>query len=292
MTKAEISSLFHEAVADPDFVKAQERMHTIAQKVGAGNSDWTEYLHLLGHGLIESPPASAQMYMNLEDALRFNELHLKLFGEDEKVREQLEKTRLKIKWNNKDGAEMQRQVQPIKDVLSWMKGNAPFEWAVVNQHYDELVQERSFALLPKDFKTDWLTPTERAEIRYEAFFDALELLPDGSVTLQALYKNEITNVQQTLLSKRAIIKAELPPPPKPKHTIPHTVDMVHEMLAPSADPMTQAPGGKNLRSVPNPSTPTAAEKRIAEQFPTQGVAPRDGKRRSSASRKPPDARDK
>lgn len=89
--------------------------------------------------------------------------------------------------------------------------------------------------------------------------------------------------------------------------------MVHEVLVPSADPMTRAPGDKNLTSddttyfeakvresierfgteeglrrviEANPEW----EKRIAEQFPTQGVAPRDGKRRTKAPRKTPDAR--
>ena len=228
MTEMEIGYAFHEAVmlAETDVSKAQERMHQIAQTVGSGDPDWTEYLHLLGHSLIESPHSSANLYLDVEDALRFKELQLKLYGESAEVRQELERTKLVIQFN-RDGTEVSRQIEPIGDVLSWMEEHAKNEWEIVNPRYKEAVEGRIRTFFPHT--TDWLDPDERIDIRYEAFFDALELLPDDAVTLQTLFESNQDSAKETLLSQQNVIQAEVPPlPSEPQETPIHTWDMAHE----------------------------------------------------------------
>ena len=230
MSDTEMKYAFYEAVklAETNPSEAQERMHQIAQEIGTGDPDWTEYLHLLGHALIEPPLSSNKMYMSPEDSLRFDELKLKLYGENAEVRQQIEKAQLAIQWNQ-ERFEVSRQIEPIGDVLTWMEEHAKDEWEVVNSHYTSTVQERVREFYP--FKSGWLTPKQRADIRYEVFFDALELLPDDSVTLHALFETNHSSAQETLLSKQVVIQAEPPQLSEPSETPTHTWDMVHETPA-------------------------------------------------------------
>ena len=239
MSESEMQYAFYEAIilAQYDAVEAQKQVHIIAQEVGNGDPDWTEYLHLLGHSLIEAPPDQKILYMALEDALRFDKLKLKLYGENEAVLDSLEQTQLQIQWN-KDSTEVYRQVQPIRDILFWMEANATADWKVIKPHYDKMVKERALASIPKDLKTGWLTPMERADIRYEAFFNSLELLPDDSLTLRALFSGDTLIAQKTLLSERADIQAESPPP-KNRTTPSHTWDMAHEGPLPESEVLTE-----------------------------------------------------
>lgn len=141
----------------------------------------------------------------------------------------------------KDGGkltEVYRQVQPIRDILFWMEANATEDWKVIKPHYDKMVKERALASLPKDLKTGWLTPMERADIRYEVFFNSLELLPDDSLTLRALFSGDTLIAQKTLLSERTDIQAESPPP-KNGTTPSHTWDMAHEGPLPESEVLTE-----------------------------------------------------
>ena len=255
MSESEMQYAFYEAVilAQYDMVEAQKQVHTIAQKVGNGDPDWTEYLHLLGHSLIEALPDQKILYMTLEDALHFDKLKLKLYGENEAVLESLEQTRLQIQWNE-DGAKVYRQVQPIRDILSWMEENATADWKVIKPHYDKMSKERALASMPKDLKTGWLTPTERADIRYEAFFDSLELLPDDSLTLRVFFSGNTLSAQKTLLSERANTQAESPPSNN-RTTPSHTWDMIHEVPLPESEVLTE----KQSRDI-NSSLSSASQK--------------------------------
>lgn len=240
MTEMEIEYVLHEAVmlAETDVSKAQEKMHEIAQTVGSGDPDWTEYLHLLGHSLIESPRSSPNLYMSVEDALRFKELQLKLYGESAEVRQELERTQLVLQFN-RDRTEVSRQIEPIGDVLSWMEEHAKNEWEIVNPLYKKVVEERVHEFFP--YTTDWLDPDERADIRYEAFFDALERLPDDSVTLQTMFESDHNAARNTLLSNQDVIQAEPPSSSEPRDIPTHTWDMGHETWKPIDNVDTDTP---------------------------------------------------
>ena len=241
MTELEMEFAFHEAVMlaeNNDVAKAQEKMHQIAQTVGLGDPDWTEYLHLLGHSLIESPHSSSNLYMGVEDALRFKELHLKLYGESAEVRQELERTQMVIQFN-RDRTEVSRQIEPIGDVLSWMEEHAKNEWEIVNPIYKSVVEERIRDFFPHT--TDWLDPDERADIRYEAFFDALERLPNDSVTLQSMFESDHNAARNTLLSNQDVIQAEPPSSSEPRDIPTHTWDIGHEAWKPVDNVDTDTP---------------------------------------------------
>ena len=235
LTEHQIGQAFSEvialAVTHPE--KAQEQMHEIAEQLGLGDPDWTEYFHLLGHSLIENP-ASPNMYMTLEDALRFDQLKLKLYGENEEVRKELERTRLKIQWNE-DGDKLNLQIQPIKDLLEWMSQNAPVEWAVVNPIYEEMYSKERDASIPKDWLTDFLTPSERADIRYNAIFEALTYLPNDSLTFQEMFSAEQESVQETYLEERSVA-VKSPSEVRSRTPTVHTWNMVHDFSVPPDGP--------------------------------------------------------
>lgn len=231
LTEHQIEQTFSKArmLAATDPRKAQEQMHEISHQLGAGDPEWTEYFHLLGHSLIENP-ASPNLYMTLEDALRFDQLKLKLYGEDEEIRKEIERTQLKIQWNE-DRDELNRQIQPIKDMLEWMSQSAPAEWAVVNPIYEETYSKERDALIPKDWLTDFLTPSERADIRYNAIFEALTYLPDDSLTFQEMLHTKQGAVPESFLEEKPIVETspsevQVPDPPV------HTWDMVHDFSVP------------------------------------------------------------
>ena len=138
---------------------------------------------------------------------------------------------MKIQWNA-DGEELSRRIQPIEKLLSWMKEHAQDEWEIINPLYQEKLQERVLASAPRNFLTDWLTPEQRADIRYETFFEALEHLALDSTTLQVLYQSTYETAQESLLSEQATIQSELPPP-EPSQTPTHTWDFIHEIPIPS-----------------------------------------------------------
>lgn len=232
LTEHQIGQAFSEvitlAATHPE--KAQEQMHEIAEQLGVGDPDWTEYFHLLGHSLIENP-ASPNMYMRLDDALRFEQLTLKLYGENEEVRKELERTKLQIQWNE-DRDELNHQIQPIRDLLEWMSQNAPAEWAVVNPIYEETYSKERDASIPKDWITDFLTPSERADIRYNAIFEALTYLPNDSLTFQEMFHTEQESVQETYLEERSVVETSPSEARAPAAPI-HTWDMAHDLSVPT-----------------------------------------------------------
>ncbi len=238
-----IKAAFAEAVAlkDTDPVLAQEKIHAIARELGGGDPDWTEFLHLRGHGLITTVPGLEGTYQSLDDAVRYYELHLQLFGENEAVQKELEGTRAALQWNE-DIAEVQRLAQPIKDVERWIEENAPSEWEIVEKHYVQMLKERT---LPGDPREDWRTPSERADIHYEAFFDALEFLPDDSQTLGVLFENDVLRAKETFLSEKIAIEAEPRSASElaPVHAVDvHTVDLKHAPASVSQSSPVSSPG--------------------------------------------------
>ena len=207
-----------------DPIRAQEEIHAIAEQLGNGDPDWTEYYHLIGHSLQAQALAETEkMYMPIEDALVFLKLRGKLFGETEELKAKIREVQATYDWN-KDGEEVKRQAEPIQEVINWMEENADADGQIVVRAYLEKLNERA---LPKYPITDnWLTREERVDIRYQSFFEALELLPENSKTLEVLFDSYLETAESTLLSEQTSIKAS--PSPLETHTDTHTWDMVHE----------------------------------------------------------------
>lgn len=222
-----IQKAFAEAITlkETNFELAQEKIHAVAAVLGDGDSSWTEYLHLRGHSLM------AGGYLDLESGLRFFELERELFGETEALQKAMEETRLKIKWNE-EIPQMKHLTQPIQDFRTWMKENVPSESRVVEKHYLETLKEREME--PIDLTEKWLTPQDRADIRYKTFFEVLATLPEDSLTLRVLFESNITDAQETLLAKQAVRQAEPLPPPEPQQTSLHTWDLGHSTAEVSA----------------------------------------------------------
>ena len=256
LTQRQIGDAFSEAVmvAATHPRKAEKRVHEIAYQLGAGDPEWTEYFHLLGHSLIEDVE-DPNLYMTLEDALRFQQLTLNLYGEDEELRKEMERTRLQIQWNE-DTDELNRQIQPVKDLLEWMSENAPTEWAIVAPIYEDLYSAERNALIPKDWLTDFLTPSERADIRYRALFEALSELPDDSITFQEWFHSDPAAVQETFVEERRELEASAVD--KPPSVPIHTWDMSHDSSEPSNRLMPSAEAGEFFENSPQSphTTPT------------------------------------
>ena len=210
---------------------AIEKMHAIAIELGEGDPEMTEYYHLLGHSLIPQPPEGVKLQPNRAalppiEAQRLLELKEKLFGLNEEEQTKLERTRLANRWNQ-ERYEVIRQTEPIRYLRKWMKENAPDESAIVEEYFYEKMKMGAY---PRDAplsEQNFRDTNARVDFQYNTFFEALELLPDDSVTLNAiLNESDYPTIQEKLRDEMATIQAE-PPPPNPIPA-PHTIDMEHE----------------------------------------------------------------
>ncbi len=223
---------------------AIEKMHAIAIELGEGDSEMTEYYHLLGHSLIPQPPEGVKLQPNRAalppiESQRFFELKEKLFGLNEEEQTKLERSRLANRWNQ-ERYEVIRQTEPIRDFRQWMKENAPDESAIVEEYYHEKMK---IGVYPRDAplsEQNFRDTNARVDFQYNTFFEALELLPDDSVTLNAmLNESDYPTIEEKLRDEMATIQAG-PPPPNPIPA-PHTIDMEHE-----ADSMHEHAGMSQL----------------------------------------------
>ena len=210
---------------------AIEKMHAIAIELGEGDPEMTEYYHLLGHSLIPQPPEGVKLQPNRAalppiESQRFFELKEKLFGLNEEEQKRLETARVGNRWNQ-ETSEVVRQTEPIRYLRKWMKENAPDELVIVEEYYHEKMKKEG---IPRDAplsEQNFRDTNTRVDFQYETFFEALELLPDDSVTLNAmLNESDYPTIQEKLRDEMATIQAE-PPPPNPIPA-PHTIDMEHE----------------------------------------------------------------
>lgn len=231
---------------------AIEKMHAIARELGAGDPEMTEYYHLIGHSLIPQPPEGVKLQPNRPvlppiEAQRFLELKEKLFGLTEEDQERLENARMGNRWNQ-ETPEVVRQTEPIRFLREWMKENAPDESVIVEEYYHEKMKKEG---IPRDAplsEQNFRDTNTRVDFQYNTFFEALEFLPDDSVTLNAmLNESNYPTVQEKLRGEMATIQAE-PPLPNPIPA-PHTIDMEHE-----ADSMHEHAGMS-----PRPSEITESE---------------------------------
>ena len=270
-----IQKAFAEAIAlkETNFELAQEKIHAVAAALGEGDPSWTEYLHLRGHSLM------ADGYLDLESGLRFFELERKLFGETEALQRAIEETRLKIKWNE-EIPQMKHLTQPIQDFRTWMKENAPAESGIVEKHYLETLKKREME--PINLTEKWLTPQDRADIRYKTFFEALATLPEDSLTLRVFSESDITDAQEMLLAEQAVRQAEPLPLPEPQQTALHTWDLGHSTAEGSASvsdantyPTTEGAETLSQAAVVSKSLPipTSGKKDSVQRFgPESGQA--------------------
>lgn len=208
---------------------AIEKMHAIARELGEGDPEMTEYYHLIGHSLI--PPEGVKLQPNRAvlppmEAQQLLELKEKLFGLNEEEQTKLERSRLANRWNQ-ERYEVIRQTEPIRDFRQWMKENAPDESAVVEEYFYEKMKMGAY---PRDAplsEQNFRDTKARVDFQYNTFFEALEFLPEDSVTLNALLdESDYPTIQEKLRDEMATIQAD-PPPPNPIPT-PHTIDMEHE----------------------------------------------------------------
>ena len=233
------------ALKDTDPVLADAKLHTIARELGNGDPEWTEYFHLEGHSAMNKD------FLMVEDALRYFELKEKFFGLSDLNQEYLQEIRAMVQWNT-ERHEVLRRTEPIRLLLGWMEENAPAEWDVVNQRYEE-------ALAPVNpphgsVIENWRTIPQRVEDHYDSLFQGLELLPEDSLTLQEFFSSSYEDAQASLLSEQAAIQAEPPPPEEPRQPPKHTWDMAHEPPVPaetevSLDPESFQP--PNLEDIEN-----------------------------------------
>ncbi len=245
LTDQAVMAAFEPALAlkDTDPVLADAKLHAIARELGNGDPEWTEYFHLEGHSAMNKD------FLMVEDALRYFELKEKFFGLSDLNQEYLQEIRAMVQWNT-ERHEVLRRTEPIRLLLGWMEENAPAEWDVVNQRYEE-------ALAPVNpphgsVIENWRTIPQRVEDHYASLFQGLELLSDDSLTLQEFFSSSYEDAQASLLSEQAAIQAE--PPAEPVPTPRHTWDMAHETPVPtetevSLDPETFQP--PNLEDIEN-----------------------------------------
>lgn len=209
---------------ETDPIRAEKEIHAIAEQLGNGDPDWTEYYHLLGHILLTHALSDTEkVYMPIEDALAFLKLRAKLLGETEVLKAKIREVQATNDWNKVE-EEVTRQMKPILDVLNWMKENADAEGQIVAHAYLEKLKERTLPKYP--IADNWVTLEERVDIRYQSFFESLELLPENSKTLEVLFDSYLETAESTLLNEQTSIKAS--PIPVETHTDTHTWDMVHE----------------------------------------------------------------
>ena len=252
---------------DPEL--AYEKLHEIAEELGEGDMELTEYFHLKGHTLFNGFADAEGFFLPLKDAIRYFELKEKIFGLHDEEKKILAESRADRQWNI-DGQEVFRQTQPIRDVLTWMEENAPAEWEVVNQRYIESLKERSAP--GESLIEEWQTIKERTDLRYEIFFEALEVLPEDAYTLQVFFESTQDAAQEKLLSQQEEIQMQPAPPLPPELPPEHTWDIVHE--PPSIDnaspqlPPNTTLGPANLAELEKILTTTSEvfEKDLRSQF--------------------------
>ena len=184
------------ALKDTDPVLADAKLHTIARELGDGDPDWTEFFHLAGHLRFNAIPGTDKGYQSPEDAVRYYELKEKLFGLSDFEQEYLQEIRAMVQWNT-ERHEVLRQTEPIQLLLSWMEENAPAEWDVVNQRYEEALAPVN----PPDGSVieNWRTIPQRVADHYESLFQGLDLLSDDSLTLQEFFGSSRDDAQASLL---------------------------------------------------------------------------------------------
>ena len=240
------------ALKDTSPELAIEKMHAIARELGEGDPEMTEYYHLIGHSLIPQPPEGVKLQPNRAvlppmEAQQLLELKEKLFGLNEEEQTKLERSRLANRWNQ-ERYEVIRQTEPIRDFRQWIKENAPDESAIVEEYFYEKMKMGAY---PRDAplsEQNFRDTNARVDFQYKTFFEALELLPDDSVTLNAmLNESDYPTIEEKLRNEMATIQAD-PPPPNPIPA-PHTIDMEHE-----ADSMHEQAG-----MPPHPSEITEGE---------------------------------
>lgn len=240
------------ALKDTSPELAIEKMHAIARELGEGDPEMTEYYHLIGHSLIPQPPEGVKLQPNRAvlppmEAQQLLELKEKLFGLNEEEQTKLERSRLANRWNQ-ERYEVIRQTEPIRDFRQWMKENAPDESAIVEEYFYEKMKMGAY---PRDAplsEQNFRDTNARVDFQYKTFFEALEFLPDDSVTLNAmLNESDYPTIEEKLRNEMATIQAD-PPPPNPIPA-PHTIDMEHE-----ADSMHEHAG-----MPPHPSEITEGE---------------------------------
>ena len=219
------------ALKDTSPELAIEKMHAIAIELGEGDPEMTEYYHLLGHSLIPQPPEGMKLQPNRAalppiESQRFFELKEKLFGLNEEEQTKLERSRLANRWNQ-ERYEVIRQTEPIRDFRQWMKENAPDESAVVEEYFYEKMKMGAYPTDAPLSEQNFRDTKARVDFQYNTFFEALELLPEDSVTLNALLdESDYPTIEEKLRDEMATIQAD-PPPPNPIPA-PHTIDMEHE----------------------------------------------------------------
>jgi len=210
---------------DSDRALAIEKMHEIAKELGEGDPEWTEYFHLEGHTLFNQLADRNQSYLSVADAVRYLELKEQFFGLTDVQEKELQEGRAAVRWNQ-DGPEVVRQIEPIIFIRRWMKENAPAEWDLVNTRYFELIDERK---APPPLADNFMTIRERVDLHYQNFTEALELLPEDSVTLSTLYESSHENATDSLSSEHS----KVPPAPQSPSVPPkHTADVLHEPKPP------------------------------------------------------------
>lgn len=214
---------------DPELASAQ--LHAIAEELGAGDPQWTEFYHLLGHSIVSRPPGAPEdgAYLTLEDAKRFYLLKDELMGLSDEDKTYVKELQKALQWNQ-DGRQVGQQTRPIRELLDWMQENAPAEWETVNSHFWDTVWSRSTP--PETFSDEWQTIGERTNIYYDTFFESLELLSEDSLTLAALYEGSRDVAQQTLSSEQTLIGISSPPIDDVPEAPVHTWDMQHETPIP------------------------------------------------------------
>ena len=229
---------------------ATETLHDIAKNLGEDDPKWTEFYHLLGHSIVERPPGAPKdgAYLTLEDAQRYYLLKHELMGLTETDKKHAKELQMRLQWN-RNGKQVGQQTQPIRDLLDWMKENAPAEWNTVNTYYRETLPTRN---MPPTVLTEesWRTIEDRVNIQYDTFFEALEKLPENALTLQELFDSS-HDVAWEKLSSGKMIGAEPPPLEMPQAPT-HTWDMVHE--APVEVPATSQ---ESIGNSPPPGTLTS-----------------------------------
>ena len=163
---------------------------------------------------------------------------------------ELQETRAKVQWNT-ERHEVLRRTEPIRLLLGWMEENAPAEWDVVDQRYQEVLAPLNPP--PGPVIENWRTIPQRVDDHYDSLFQGLELLPDDSLTLQEFFSSSYEDAQESLLSEQAAIQAE-PPPEEPRQPPRHTWDSPHDTPVPaetevSLDPEIFQP--PNLEDIDN-----------------------------------------
>ncbi len=125
-----------------------------------------------------------------------------------------------------------------------MEENAYAEGEAILPTYLEKLNQRALPKIP--LSENWLTISERVDIHYNAFFEALELLLDDSATFQMLSEISLDMAHSHLLPEPSAIQAE---PSESQQPPTHTWDMIHEAPVQVGDLSPESPG----RSPPPPA---------------------------------------